>query len=978
MVAQLLARSLVLGAVLLLSTAAAEGKAAAGPVDGTGAEPTSASAKRELYQRAFALRAKRNPTWAEYQKAAEYLVGAVGFRSLLHGKSFPFNGTARATAAAQQPGENEGVTQVEGFGGAVNVSDAAHRGALRELAKAFQDGAGVPQDMRLALELFRLASAGGDPEAQGHMGLRFSVGLDEADCWAADGIVRFGEPKPQEALLHYFFGAAGGDLASRMALGYRHLNGLGVPRSCWSAAAYYQPVGEEVSDLSASGSSRPVFAPGDFSPSAVPAPPSPASAPSPAGAPTPSDPPPSPAPAPAPAAAAGDEAPQPSAAGTPGGASGPAGSSPGAKAPPSSAAGSATFAANEPAAEEEEEETPSGALPHVERIRLHLQSAGAGLRSDRHREVVQYYQYSADRGNTEAQTAVGQVLNYGTHGVDRDHGAALSYFLMAATAGDVDAMGHLGAMYANGYGTKRSYESALEWWTRAARRNNAAALFGLGYLYLTARGVAQDYDRAFQYFSKAAEQLHSDARPDALFYMGVMHLRGYGVRRKSVQRALSYFTLAAHAGHSLAQYNAAVMHLAGKGTPRNCKPAVSLLKALAEKGPAAASVQLGHEHFFRGRYSMALLSYLRAADLGIEVAQSNAAWMLERGYAPGPGAAELAFSLYKQSAAQLNAHSLLCMADAYYFGRGVGQDWVRSAAIYYDAYQERSPEAMFNLGFMHEFGAGVPQDLALAQRFYNMAKHTQADAFLPVALANAWLKLHMWWEKLRPHLPSSPYLDPIWNAIFVLPPPKAVASGASGPGGQLISGAVETLSSALHAPWIEPYTTAMQPYIDAVRPYLAALAPSKALFRAEVTFWRWVDVSGLSALLSSLRVEDAGESMTLLALLGGLALVVRLRRRRAEARMVVQQEAARQLLERQRVVVGAGAGAGMGAGLGLGAAHGAPGGAGAGRGAGGLGAGLAAREEAQRRAGSGGGARPGGDGAAQDGERPQGAGGGQE
>jgi TPR repeat protein len=40
---------------------------------------------------------------------------------------------------------------------------------------------------------------------------------------------------------------------------------------------------------------------------------------------------------------------------------------------------------------------------------------------------------------------------------------------------------------------------------------------------------------------------------------------------------------------------------------------------------------------------------------------------------------------------------------------GVEQDWVRASAIYYEAYKERSAEAMFNLGFMHEFGAGVPQ-----------------------------------------------------------------------------------------------------------------------------------------------------------------------------------------------------------------------------------------------------------------------------
>jgi SEL1 protein len=63
---------------------------------------------------------------------------------------------------------------------------------------------------------------------------------------------------------------------------------------------------------------------------------------------------------------------------------------------------------------------------------------------------------------------------------------------------------------------------------------------------------------------QAAEQGH----PDAHFYLGIMHLKGLGVRRKSVQRAFSYFTLAAHAGHVLAMYNAAMLHLAGKGTVR--------------------------------------------------------------------------------------------------------------------------------------------------------------------------------------------------------------------------------------------------------------------------------------------------------------------------------------------------------------------------------------------------------------------------
>jgi SEL1 protein len=49
---------------------------------------------------------------------------------------------------------------------------------------------------------------------------------------------------------------------------------------------------------------------------------------------------------------------------------------------------------------------------------------------------------------------------------------------------------------------------------------------------------------------------------------------------------------------------------------------------------------------------------------------------------------------------------------------------------------------MFNLGYMHEFGAGVPQDLQLSHQFYGMAKHTNKDATLAVVCAHTWLAIH--------------------------------------------------------------------------------------------------------------------------------------------------------------------------------------------------------------------------------------------
>jgi hypothetical protein len=60
-----------------------------------------------------------------------------------------------------------------------------------------------------------------------------------------------------QAVLHYYFGAQGGDTLSRMALGYRHLYGLGVPKSCWAAAGYLQLVAEEVLEAATKPSTLP-------------------------------------------------------------------------------------------------------------------------------------------------------------------------------------------------------------------------------------------------------------------------------------------------------------------------------------------------------------------------------------------------------------------------------------------------------------------------------------------------------------------------------------------------------------------------------------------------------------------------------------------------------------------------------------------------------------------------------------------------
>ena len=47
---------------------------------------------------------------------------------------------------------------------------------------------------------------------------------------------RLVDPDPAAAMVHYTFAAHAGDPVAQMSLGYRHLHGIDVPRSCQTGA----------------------------------------------------------------------------------------------------------------------------------------------------------------------------------------------------------------------------------------------------------------------------------------------------------------------------------------------------------------------------------------------------------------------------------------------------------------------------------------------------------------------------------------------------------------------------------------------------------------------------------------------------------------------------------------------------------------------------------------------------------------------
>lgn len=95
--------------------------------------------------------------------------------------------------------------------------------------------------------------------------------------------------------------------------------------------------------------------------------------------------------------------------------------------------------------------------------------------------------------------------------------------------------------------------------------------------------------------------------------------------------ANKYFNLASQSGHVLAFYNLAQMHATGTGMMRSCSAAVELFKNVAERGKWSNQLMTAHADYREGRVDQAFIQYALLAEMGYEAAQSNAAYILDKG-----------------------------------------------------------------------------------------------------------------------------------------------------------------------------------------------------------------------------------------------------------------------------------------------------------------------------------------------------------
>lgn len=405
-----------------------------------------------------------------------------------------------------------------------------------------------------------------------------------------------------------------------------------------------------------------------------------------------------------------------------------------------------------------------------------LNANRAGPSSDVHAafdDVLEYLDLMSRKGDLKSTFTLGHLHYEGSRAMRRNLRTARAYFMVVARNywakdGSIltedngigkyasKAAGYLGRMFLRGEGMEQSYDRALAWFTRGLANGDALCQYELGLMYLQGLGVRKDALAAADYFKQAAKQDFASAQ---------VRLGQLFLDQGDVQIATQFFEMAARNSHIEAFYHLAELSNNGVGRERSCSLAAQYYKIVAEKVETIHSAfDEANSAYEDGTPETALVIYMMAAEQGYESAQANVAYMLDEHqsiislnsvipWGKRKSAllrnAVLALVYWTRSAKQSNIDSMVKMGDYYLGGYGVESDLEKAATCYQTAADtHQSAQALWNLGWIHENGFGVEQDFHLAKRFYDQALETNQEAYLPVKLSLAKLRLRSFWNTI--------------------------------------------------------------------------------------------------------------------------------------------------------------------------------------------------------------------------------------
>lgn len=191
-----------------------------------------------------------------------------------------------------------------------------------------------------------------------------------------------------------------------------------------------------------------------------------------------------------------------------------------------------------------------------------------------------------DPEDAAAMTLLGELNNLGL-GIKADPAKAAEWYRLAARRGDAHALASLGLMALNGRGLDKNPQQGKAWFEEAAAKGEPSAAHNLALLLLST-GAPEDLSRAVDLLRTAAEAEISDAQ----HALGVLHLRGRGVPR-DLGEAARWFRRAADNGNAAGEVEYAILLFNGApGVKADETGAARYFWRAAAKGNAIAQNRL--------------------------------------------------------------------------------------------------------------------------------------------------------------------------------------------------------------------------------------------------------------------------------------------------------------------------------------------------------------------------------------------------
>ena len=241
-------------------------------------------------------------------------------------------------------------------------------------------------------------------------------------------------------------------------------------------------------------------------------------------------------------------------------------------------------------------------------------------------ETVKQLQKRAKAGDSQAQYDLAAKYYQGD-GVKKNHAEAFRWWLSAAKNGHAESQRIVGDLYISGDGVKQNKAEGFKWIMRSAENGNAAAQMVVAAAYDLGNadyGVKQNQAEAKKWYQRAANSPNA-APAVKKSAENLIAAQGKNLEAQKKQDAAQKLQDASQ------RITEARKYYTGDGVPQNKAKAREIYRQLADEGNVQGQFLLAQSYKDDKNYTEAAKWYLKSAEQGYSMSQSNLAEMYFKG-----------------------------------------------------------------------------------------------------------------------------------------------------------------------------------------------------------------------------------------------------------------------------------------------------------------------------------------------------------